>query len=138
MRFFLIVTAILLIATNGLCSTQWSVHTVQLRQYPQLPCSPLQEETRHPWSGAQSGSHIYQSPQTLSESKFAKIQSSHFQGRGGFRGNQFPTFVAESKFAKIQTNFQLLLLSPNLLKSKVPIYLGGGGFPWKPISYFCC
>ena len=54
-------------------------------------------------------------------------------GGGGARGNQFPTFVAESKFAKIQrgggdgTNFQLLMLSPNLLKSKVPIFGGGGG-----------
>ena len=82
------------------------------------------------------------SPQTLSESKFAKIQSSHFGGGGGGRthGNQFPTFVPETKFAKIQSshfrrggggvmgsNFQLLLLRPNLLKSKVPISRGGGG-----------
>ena len=57
-------------------------------------------------------------------------------GEGG-HGHQFPTFVAESKFAKIQlshfrggavmeTNFQLLLQSPNLLKSKVPIFGGEG------------
>ena len=26
----------------------------------------------------------------------------------------------------METNFQLLMLSPNLLKSKVPIFLGGG------------
>ena len=56
----------------------------------------------------------------------------------GAHGNQFPTFVAESKIAKIQsslffgggglmkTNFQLLLLRPNLLKSKIPIFVGGG------------
>ena len=49
-------------------------------------------------------------------------------GGGGVRGNQFPTFDAEFKFAKIQnsyvggrggfveTNFQLLMLSSNLLK----------------------
>ena len=62
-------------------------------------------------------------------------------GGGGFHRNQFPTFDAESKFAKIksshfqgggggfvETNFQLLMLSPNLLKSKVPILEGGGGF----------
>ena len=113
------------------------------------PMSP-----RRPWSGTQSSSLIYQSPQTLSESKFAKIQISHF-GRGEL----------------VETNFQLLLLSPNLLKSKIPMYgVGGGGgethgnqFPtfvaeskfariqnsyvrwvgggedsWKPISNFCC
>ena len=55
-------------------------------------------------------------------------------------GNQFPTFDAESKFAKItnshvrlgggavvETNFQLLMLSPNLLKSQIPMSGGGGG-----------
>ena len=62
-----------------------------------------------------------------------------FGGGGGACGNRFSTFDAESKFAKIQsshfqgggglmvTNFQLLLLSPNLLKSKVPISGGRGG-----------
>ena len=76
--------------------------------------------------GAQSGSHIYQF------------------GGGGVRGNQFPTFDAEFKFAKIQnshvwsggggvggvveTNFQLLMLSSNLLKSKIPMSGGEGGF----------
>ena len=51
-------------------------------------------------------------------------------GGGGWGGNQFPTFDAESKFAKfpnshvrlggmgVETSFQLLMLSPNLLKSK--------------------
>ena len=61
---------------------------------------------------------------------------------GGVHGNQFPTFDAESKFAKIQSshgggggggswkpisNFQLLMLSSNLLKSKIPMSGGGGG-----------
>ena len=55
-------------------------------------------------------------------------------------GNQFLTFDAESKFAKIQnshvkgvwvgrlveTNFQLLMLSSNLLKSKIPMSSEGG------------
>ena len=68
-----------------------------------------------------------------------KSQNSHVQGgRGG--GNQFPTFDAESKFAKIpnshvqgrgeglvETNFQLLMLSPNLLKSQIPMSRVGGG-----------
>ena len=63
------------------------------------------------------------------EFKFAKIQNSHECGGGGAQGNQFPTFDAEFKFAKIQnshvqwgvggglveTNFQLLMLSSNLL-----------------------
>ena len=72
---------------------------------------------------------------------------------GGCRGNQFPIFDAEFKFAKIQnshveggvggggrgrgglveTNFQLLMLSSNLLKFKISM-LGGGGGSWKPIS----
>ena len=72
--------------------------------------------TRRLQSGAQSGSRIYQSRQTLSESKFAKIQISHFRGGGG---NLFPTFVAESKLAKIQIS-----------------HFGGGSL--KPISNFCC
>ena len=55
-------------------------------------------------------------------------------------GSQFPTFDAESKFAKIQNshvrwegdggvggpNFQLLMLSPNLLKK---IFFGGKKLP---------
>ena len=54
-------------------------------------------------------------------------------GGGGVGEYQFSTFDAESKFAKIQnshveggwgglvnTNFQLLMLSLNLLKSKIP------------------
>ena len=65
-------------------------------------------------------------------------------GGGGIGGNQFPTFDAEFKFAKIQnshveggggggvgglveTNFQLLMLSSNLLKSKIPMLREGGG-----------
>ena len=69
------------------------------------------------------------------------------EGGGGARGNQFPTFDAESRFAKIQnsnvrgeggglveTNVQLLMLSSNLLKSKIPMCGGGWGVLWKPIS----
>ena len=43
---------------------------------------------------------------------------------GGGAGNQLPTFDAESKNSKMvgrgggRVNFQLLILSPNLLKSK--------------------
>ena len=79
-----------------------------------------------------------QFPTFDAESKFAKIQSSHFQGGGGLV-NQLSTFDAEFKFAKIQkfhvqwwgrggvggTNFQLLMLSSNLLKSKSPMCGGG-------------
>ena len=58
---------------------------------------------------------------------------------GWFSGNKFPTLDAEFKFAKIQnphvrgggggvveTNFQLLMPSSNLLKSKIPMFRGGG------------
>ena len=62
-------------------------------------------------------------------------------GVGGCWLNQLSTFDAEFKFAKIQnshvrlegggeiggTNFQLLMLSSNLLKSKIPIFDWGGG-----------
>ena len=101
--------------------------------------------------------------------KFAKIQNSHFGGVGetnfqllmlssnllkskipilGGRGgwwNQLSTFDAEFKFAKIQnsyfggvgcTNFQLLILSSNLLKSKIPISGGGGRGWWNQLSTF--
>ena len=34
------------------------------------------------------------------------------------------------------TNFQLLLLSPNLLKSKIPMSGGGGGGWWNQLSTF--
>ena len=74
--------------------------------------------------GAQSGARIYQPPQKI-----------RYIG-----GNKFPTFDAEFKFAKIQnshvegggggwlveTNFQLLMLSSNLLKSKIPMLRVGG------------
>ena len=100
------------------------------------------------------------------EFKFAKIQNSYVQGGGGGGGwgvggtnfqllmlssnllkfkipmargggwwNQLSTFDAEFKFAKIEnsyvgkgvggTSFQLLMLSSNLLKSKIPISGGG-------------
>ena len=71
-------------------------------------------------------------------------------GGGGRRDGQLPAFDAESKSAKIQNslctqgwrvggggggggggfmtaNFQLLMLSPNLLKSKIPYAPGWGG-----------
>ena len=70
------------------------------------------ETTRRPRLGAQSGSRIYQSP------KFAKIQNSHVGGGGG------------------GTNFQLLMLSSNLLKSKIPISRGGGRGWWNQLSTF--
>ena len=61
-------------------------------------------------------------------------------GGGGGWWNQLSTFDTEFKFAKIQnsyvqwgggqgvgrTNFQLLMLSSNLLKSKIPMSVGGG------------
>ena len=63
---------------------------------------------------------------------------------GGVHDGQLPTFDAESKSAKIpksihgvggrgcmMANFQLLMLSPNLLKSQSPVggegWGGGGG-----------
>ena len=36
----------------------------------------------------------------------------------------------------MEPNFQLLLLSPNLLKSKVPIFWGGGGGWWNHFPTF--
>ena len=79
-----------------------------------------------------------QFPTFDAESKFAKIQFPFSWGGGGW--NQLSIFDAEFKFAKIQnsqvrwgrggfveTNFQLLMLSPNLLKSKIPMCSGGGG-----------
>ena len=71
---------------------------------------------------------------------------------GGGWWNQFPTFDAEFKFAKVQnshveggwagvvggTSFQLLMLSPNLLKSKIPMSGGwvGGGGRWNQFPTF--
>ena len=59
-------------------------------------------------------------------------------GGGGVRDGQLPTFDAESKSTKIPkslyggggggsmlANFQLLMLSPNLLKSQSPFTVGG-------------
>ena len=93
------------------------------------------------------GGEWHQFPTFDAEFKFAKIQNSHVKG-----GNQFPTFDAEFKFAKIQnshveggwvgggrvggTNFQLLMLSLNLLKSKIPMLRVGGGGLVEPISNF--
>ena len=136
------------------------------------------------WGGGVSGNQF---PTFDAEFKFAKIQNSHVQvgdlfeisifGGGGVSGNQFPTFDAEFKFAKIQnshvqvggggsveTNFQISMLSSNLLRSKIPMFRWGpvsgnqfptfdaefkfakiqnshvqvGGSQWKPISNFWC
>ena len=71
-------------------------------------------------------------------------------GGSGVGGKQFSTFDAEFKKSKIpmlrvgggkglvETNFQLLMLSSNLLNSKIPMLRvgGGGGSWWKPISNF--
>ena len=65
------------------------------------------------------------------EFKFAKIQNSHLWVGG------FVEFDAEFKFAKIQNShlwvggggLQNLMLSSNLLKTKILICGGGGGFP---------
>ena len=54
------------------------------------------------------------------ESKFSKITNSHVQLGGG---------------ELVETNFQLLMLSPNLLKLQIPMSSWGGGW-WKPISNF--
>ena len=81
-----------------------------------LMVSPNLLKSKCPVGGG-GGAHGNQFPTFDGESKFANIQSSHFQGGGeGAHGNQFPTFVAESKFAKIQSS-----------------HWGEGG-SWKPIS----
>ena len=65
------------------------------------------------------------------EFKFAKIQNSYVEGGGGFM-----EFDAKFKFAKIQNSYvegggggssQNLMLSSNLLKSKIPMLRVGGG-----------
>ena len=97
-------------------------------------CILLLSETRHRWTGLKM---VPRNP----DSKSAKIQNSLCQfGGGGGSDDQLPTFDAESKSAKNQiflwggggegggegpvTNFQLLMLSPNLLKSYVPYVEG--------------
>ena len=84
------------------------------------------------------------------EFKFAKIQNSYVGGGGWW--NQLSTFDAEFKFAKIQnsyvrwgeegggvggTNFQLLMLSPNLLKKKKKICEKFSKFLDKNWNGFC-
>ena len=67
------------------------------------------------WVGVRGGWGWWNQLSTFdAEFKFAQIQISYFQGGGGERG-----LVAG-------TNFQLLMLSSNLLKSKIPISGGGG------------
>ena len=69
------------------------------------------------------------------EFKYAKIQNSHDDGEGGGR---LVEFDAEFKFAKIQNSHgegegggsQNLMLSSNLLKSKIPMLRVGGGDSW--------
>ena len=72
-----------------------------------------------------------------------KSKSPFMAGEGGVHNGQLPTHDAESKSAKIpkvplhqggggggsafmMANFQLLMLSPNLLKSKNPFARWGG------------
>ena len=103
----------------------------------------------HVWWG-RSGVGGDQFPTFDAETKRAKITNSHvWWGRGLVGRNQFLTFDSESKFAKItnshvqgggwlvETNFQLLMLSPNLLKSQIPMSSGEGGW-WRSISNFWC
>ena len=92
--------------------------------------------TRRPRSGAQSGSRIYQFvgggglAEFDVELGFAKIQNSHLWGGGGLA-----EFDVEFRFAKIQNSYlwgwgggwQNLMLSSDLLKSKIPICGAGGG-----------
>ena len=81
------------------------------------------------------------------------MSSGKMGGWGRVMETKFPTFDPEFKFAKIQnshveggwgeglmeTNFQLLMLSSNLLKSKIPMLrVGGGRGLWNPISNFRC
>ena len=94
------------------------------------------------WGEGEGGNQF---PTFDAEFKFAKIQNSHVEGGGGRGWNQFPTFDAESKFSKNKnfhvrrggvgvggTNFQLLMLSPNLLKKNKQFFAGkkvpGNGF----------
>ena len=64
------------------------------------------------------------------EFKFAKIQNSYVKGRVG---GGLAEFDAEFKFAKIQNSYVEggsswnLMLSSNLLKSKIPMLRVGGG-----------
>ena len=72
---------------------------------------------------------VYNIPTFDAESKSVKIQNSLYGGEVGVQ-TQLSTFDAESKSAKIQNSlyggggglsgpsFQILMLSPNLLKSK--------------------
>ena len=74
------------------------------------------------------------------EFKFAKIQNSYVEG-GWVGGGGFTEFDVEFKFAKIQNSYveggfggggvsQNLMLSSNLLKSKIPMLRAGGWVGW--------
>ena len=80
----------------------------------------------------------------------AKIQNSHvWFGGGGVGGTNFQLLMVSPNLLKSKipmsswggggvvggTSFQLLMLSPNLLKSKIPMSGGGGGL-LEPISNF--
>ena len=75
------------------------------------------------------------------EFKFAKIQNSYVEGGAGEGGGWFTEFDVEFKFAKIQNSYVEggwvggglwnLMLSSNLLKSKIPMLrVGGWGGSW--------
>ena len=85
------------------------------------------------------------------EFKFAKIQHSRVEGRGwggGLMETNFQLLILSSNLLKskipmlrvggglVKTNFQLLMLSSNLLKSNIPMLRVGGRGSWKPISNF--
>ena len=70
-------------------------------------------------------------------------------GEGGVGGTNFQLLMLSSNLLKSKipmfdwgggeiggTNFQLLMLSSNLLKSKIPMSDGGGGCWWNQLSTF--
>ena len=106
-----------------------------------LMLSPNLLRSQIPYMVGGGGGFMMTNFQLLSaESKSADIPNSVYGGGGGGGGvhdNQLPTFDAESKSAKIPnslyaggkgvfmtTNFQLLMPSPNLLRSQIAYMLG--------------
>ena len=103
------------------------------------------------WWGGGFGGTNFQLLMLSSNLLKSKIFISSEEGGWGGWWNQFSTFDAEFTFAKIQnsyvrlggggvggTNFQLLMLSSNLLKSKIPMSDWGGGGLVEPIFNFWC